>query len=168
MKIRKGFVSNSSSASFVVKVDKSIDEFLDELYNEFEWTNFRVDRFKIVVEADIKRNEGYIEDFKKDMKNDKWQHLTKSSIEQCELQNKGLRLLLEGLPKLSKRNLVTTILNHNHVSIGASRNGKCELSGWTVMYNSASDAPEFLHMIVFYLALTYPCKNYEVTVERDD
>ena len=169
MKTRSGFVSNSSSASFIVNVDKGIDEFLDELYNEFQYTNFRPEEFTKVVETDIKRNQEYIDKYEKDMEKEaeRVRPLTKSAIEQCEGHNKGLRALLKNLPKLSQRELVTTILNYNHVSLGARKNGKCELWSWTCMYNSSSDAPDFLHMIVFYLALTYPDKKYEVRVERD-
>ena len=168
MKIRSGFVSNSSSASFMVKVDKSVDDFLDELYNEFQWTHFKTEHFKYELEQDIKRNEEYIEKFKKDFEgNKKDNFLIKGAIEGCEIQNQGLRHLIKCLPKMSQRELTSAILNHHHVDIAARKNGKCELWSHTIMYNSAGDAPEFLHMIVFYLALTYPDKKYEVSVERE-
>jgi len=167
MKTRKGFVSNSSSASFIVGVDTSIDEFLDELYYEFNWSHFKVEEFQKELEKEIEFNEKYLEKFEKDLltESEDSKFLTNSAITQNKLRNECLKRLVESLSKLSPRQLTTVILNHNRIMVCARKNGKCELSGWTVMYNSVADAPEFLHTIVFWLALTG--RKHKVTVERD-
>lgn len=56
MKIRNGFVSNSSSSSFIVRLDKDIDEYTLEEFRELCGKNNYFDPVKMLYE-DLKNKE---------------------------------------------------------------------------------------------------------------
>lgn len=47
MKIRSGFVSNSSSASYIVTISKSLEDVIDDMHTHFYLVSDEVDKYKI-------------------------------------------------------------------------------------------------------------------------
>ena len=155
MKTRRGFVSNSSSASFVVHVDMQPDGLLRDLIGHFEYSFLGKKGFINTIKEDITKLEGYIKQAKD---NKPW-------ISDLKMHIKIKKKMLEIVPGMTDLKLAEAVLNYHHIFM-AKRRHCCELSSHTIMYNNSEDVPEVLQTIICHLAINHKGK-YDVTVEND-
>lgn len=155
MKTRKGFVSNSSSASFVVHIDMEPISFLQDLIGHFDFSFLDKKGFINTIKEDIIKFEEYIKQAKD---NKPWTSDLETHI---KIKNK----ILKRIPKMKDLELAEAVLNYNHIFMAKRRNC-CELSSHTIMYNNSEDVPQVLQAIICHLAINHKGK-YDVTAESD-
>jgi hypothetical protein len=134
MKIRAGFVANSSSASFILKIiGQSPESFVQFLIEQFSLT---LDKSRTIetLDKEIKREESASkEDHKTFFK---------------EFYKTRLKTLKTHRSKISKaknkKDLVCAILDYEGVVFNPKQ---MTLSAWTIMYNDASSIHEIIAII---------------------
>lgn len=132
MKIRFGFVSNSSSASFVLHTDLSMEKFKELLSDLPEY--FGEENFKKEVNSLISKEEAWIRSL--EGKGDPgaihnfWIDQTRSNISRWE----KLRDLNE-----SGMDLIDAVLDFHNYSLEENQMKKASVRGHTSMYNDESD-----------------------------
>lgn len=149
MKVRNGFVSNSSSSSFVLRIMDSYDNFISNVVNseELEYANY-VNRF---IEN--------CEEIKKGFENssnpidfiEQWQY----SRDKDTVDAYNEYLETKDILKLLKVKLGINVQDCGD---------NIKISGSTAMHNSYDDVPDFIkHMVVYYM-----CDHPEIklTMER--
>ena len=144
MKTRLGFVSNSSSASFIVRIFGT--NILKELNSEFTYSLF--DKKEVI--AKLKESISYYEEHLQTNKEDKdkWRVFL---VELYERDLASFKKTLSIIQKSSKKNLVKNILKHYYKISVNEKSFYTELTEFTAMYNSVSDiSPELKDIITFY------------------
>ena len=129
MKIRTGFVSNSSSASFVITVKLSLADFCKELCFPFDVPGFERD-----IKAELRELKININKYKnsKDKLHQLW-------FEQYNDRAKFLKRVLSQLLKLSFTEKIQRYFDFHGYTVQEDELENTMLSGWTVMYNSEDD-----------------------------
>ena len=155
MKIRHGFVSNSSSASFIVNIDMEPDKFLDEIYGHFNFSIMSRKKFKEFIENDNTKFKKYIEESKEREKDKKdTYHLT--DIWRKDLKNHIIvnNRIIKNIGKMTDRQLTEAVLSYNHIHLHR-RTKSCELISSTIMYNNAEDVPQLMQTIITHFAINH-------------
>ena len=154
MKIRKGFVSNSSSSSFIVKIHKDLKAVSNEIMAEYDFSFFDVD--KLIADID-KQILYYTTALKKDLaakieKGDKWATFTiKSTKDRIKCLQKEKKII----SRAKGTKLFASILNYYGITSSevSTKNGKIlRLDSWTSMHNSYGESLSELlkEIILFY------------------
>jgi hypothetical protein len=167
MKIRLGFVSNSSSASFALEIGKSKKEIYDilvaELPQYFKKENFK----KILIEEIKKEEERKLEILKHQQENKEAKekgialpHFGLYGIWLSQLENTLNSNLnfLKNFDKLDNNKLFDKILRFYEYNININILGKLEISGFTFMWNEDKDMGEVLFAIKTLLDIKYKNK----------
>ena len=152
MKTRLGFVSNSSSASFIVRIFET--KVLDDIFTEFYYSLF--DKKNIIFS--LKESISYYEELiAVKQENDIFKDLLKRDLN-------TFKKTLSIIQKSSKKNLAKNILKHYYKINVNEASYYTEFSEFTAMYNDVSDiSPELKDIITFY-AMKDPL-SVEVQVE---
>lgn len=143
MKIRTGFVSNSSSASFIVKFHLDKETFLSCLSEEF-WNATKEDQ--------LQRLQQTLDKLKSDEKNGElFSSHFKNEIERTEASIKTLSTLT------TNNEIVYHYLSDLHgIDIREGFNNWTEVEAWTSMLNDYSEMPDVLKQIILYFTFEHP------------
>ncbi len=154
MKIRSGFVSNSSSASFIVTLNnKTFNEFAEDILSHF-W-DFRKEDFEEKLKEYIKELELELEKCDSEI-----------IISRRERSLEQTKKILEKLPTLSTTDVVREILMYNGINTHQRMN-RIEFSTWTTMFNDISDMGEFMMKLITFMNYRYGNKLIEIEVRGD-
>ena len=178
MKIRNGFVSNSSSSSYIIIIDQDWRDVLENIYYGFVYSWFEVKEKGILEHLNNKLSSRY------EPKDNKEKiHDLILRIEDCqEVADSGelipyYKLLDydvdedEGGPQVTERNyyieIIMGILKYVYdieVEIVTSKTAmmhNIKFSGISSMHNSFSDIPEILKDIITYYTFEHPTIKIE-------
>ena len=161
MKIRNGFISNSSSASYLVKIKASMEDFTSKILEQYSWNDyFYKERFEESVREDIEElkenlkqkcteTQGFFYDRKKDLKK--------------SLKNK--EVLLRKLKKLKDIEFVKVVLEYFGIKVSSSST-EIFLNQETVMHNDFNTGmcDLFRELVLFFMFDT----KYKVECKRED
>jgi len=171
MKFRTGFVSNSSSASFVLHTNFLIEEFkciLQVSLKEY----FSEDSFKIELNRLIEENEVLLLS-----KDNAVKDLKAEGVDQLglwDLFGKQTGVILEKLKKTledlkDKRiDLVDTVFDVYHYSLEENQLGRASVYGHTFMYNDENDLGKLLLAIRNMLEEKYGHNSWMLEVDEDN
>ena len=133
MKIRLGFVSNSSSASFVLTIEMKLCDLLEKLVKGFKYSLFNRETINKLLEKTIKTNTEYLES--------SWNKEQSQIIIDLNVER------LSKIDSMSDSDLVTLALDIYGLSVGPFTDNTSTISGWTSMFNDYDDVPDELHKI---------------------
>jgi hypothetical protein len=163
MKLRNGFVSNSSSASYIVRIhDVNIMDFCESIAQEFQYDYFEpeslIERFTD-RRKDIMGNELMGKHFRRETE----QLTTLIARLEALKEDSGLGGYQYVQPDAE---LVTDILNQYYRIQTKFYNGDIILTGDSSMHNSICDVPDLLKSICMYYLFEIK-KTLECKVEHD-
>jgi hypothetical protein len=151
MKIRTGFVSNSSSASYTIKLDICREDFIEGILNalQYPWSSDFEDRLKKDIEESPEKNDPLFSSFYISHK--------KKAQEFMDRLNKCKE---EGSPR------VLVMLDYYGIKTEFKRKNRVEVSGWTSMHNNFNEGmPDILKEILLYFMFD---KKIKVQCEWED
>jgi len=168
MKARIGFVSNSSSASFILTLNNiEKDNFVEDMFNEFSFDRLDKDRVLRGLEEELeefkRRAEEYTEKLKCIEKDNSMEAIWKS---QCDGRIKNLEDLIKKIPDLTNERFLMEVLMHNGISFTEKIN-RLEFSNWTTMWNNIDDAGEFMKTLIAFMVSRYGSNSIETEVDSD-
>lgn len=149
MKIRMGFVSNSSSASFVLTVNLSVDDFLKTFYEEYrkQYLDRRIVRK--YLEKGIKDKGKYITEQRKEkQKGGIFKGLYSLWVSNANRQRHFLMRFLKDLNEMSDEQLSNLWLLNTRVFVYKSLKKVCKIQTWTLMMNSMEDFGEGIQLVI--------------------
>lgn len=164
MKIRTGFVSNSSSASFVLRIDLPFDQVMKNLAEDF-W-HYSASGVEDGIYHTIENEKTIINDYSKNLeKDDLMSDLNKIWLKDC----KETLARFEELKEKSKHStseiaLMNYLAIVKHVRV-TSEIDKTLVTGYTSMFNGYEDIPEAMADIIVSCALRHVNTNLEVDHE---
>lgn len=138
MKIRNGFVSNSSSASYTIIIDLDIDAFTNIVMGEM-W--YLKDTYTKWVKDRIK----YL---KKSLKNNNFPFTTDDYTKEME------RLQKLNIDDMNEQQLISDFFKINHCNLSYKK-GVVELHHFNAMHNSYNDVPELMKHIITLFSFQY-------------
>ena len=149
MKIRLGFVSNSSSASYYVKIQGiSLEDFLGTLLGEYSWKYFSKRDLDERLEERINLEEEYLaENTKLKKKTPLPEFFTtqrKNHLEELKTKRQVLNNLNENTIDLIKFGLEDYNITYSEGEDGVT------LTDWTSMHNDYNDMNNLLKEITLY------------------
>ena len=167
MKRRLGFVSNSSSASFVIQTAMKECDFYDFIKETLGYSVFYRDDFEELLKNEIKKVKEEIAEYKKkDGYRDKY-GIEKLWESQCRTRLGECKKLLKKLPKMSEEELVRAVLKYRGVGLGIDLMGTISLSSFTTMYNDMDDMGEMMIKILAALAFSFGGNGFNCSVNDD-
>lgn len=148
MKIRTGFVSNSSSASFVLRVDLSLKDFVDEYSEAFCFSKKNNYRSK------LKKDKAELEKSLKQYESDK--DLERKTFLKFFIDNSKERLIvldkkLQDIEFLSENDSVIDFIDYRGASV-EDKESCIKFTGGIGMYNGFEDVPEVIRNILAFCA----------------
>jgi hypothetical protein len=164
MKIRNGFVSNSSSASFIVTIfDTTIDEVCSNISEHFMYNHFSktalIEKIKNQIN-NYNKNHELLNDY-----NNYW-------IEKVRNYEEILNIIKQDINKNNtstfeslNENLALRVLKEFYGVIVLQDENKVILSTFTSMYNDITEIPEILKDIVVYYNFV---NNKKITCEIEN
>lgn len=168
MKVRIGFVSNSSSASFVLHTRFTPDEMHEVLVKDMT-EFFNKERFKKELEQRLVEVQGYLDRHNQDKKTgtmDKlflcWEKEYKESVKQLKEAIKDLDKVI------TQSSLVDFMLSYYKDEIQTNQMGFACFSGFTTMWNDDSDMGEVLCAIRDTIETKYGHNFYMIEVDSDN
>ena len=168
MKVRIGFVSNSSSASFVLHTRFTPDEMHEVLVKDMT-EFFNKNRFKKELERRLIEMQKYIDRHNQD-KEGSTEYKLYTLWEKEYKQN--INLLKETLKDLenisTQSSLVDFMLSYYKDEIQTNQMGFACFSGFTTMYNNDSDMGEVLCAIRDTIEAKYGNNFYMIEVDSDN
>lgn len=175
MKLRLGFISNSSSASYVVTIKMPMEEFINVIFEEFGYVYFSVRDL-------IKQHEIKIAEYEEGLNspdNNKYgfyrqDYLDGLKKELNELKNiEGLDHLFtecneEGKFIFNKISAVQFILEVVYrINLKRVFSDTVELKEWTSMHNSTADVSDLMKSIIVHFDFEHPNIEKTCKVEED-
>jgi len=161
MKTRNGFVSNSSSSSYIVKIkDISFNDFCERLQVDYSWNEFNLKMTCGMIKRRIK-------DINKLRKQKKYKHLFDSYDKHKEtleaLEKEGLKILM--VDDIDFVKAVAFILEYNDIKC-VEVDGDVQLDYFTSMHNCFDEGIGglFKEILLFFMFDTH----YKVECERED
>ena len=149
MKIRNGFVSNSSSASYIIKIHGiDYNDFINIILREYGWSLFSKSNVKQKLIKKLTDNKLYTKDLKNELKNKtvsrvSWFGYLEDNIKKDEA-------LLKKIDNFSLEEIVEVVLERNSIKIMNDDDG-IEIKFWTAMHNDfSSGMPEVLREVVLF------------------
>ncbi len=152
MKIRSSFVSNSSSASYIINIQIDKEDFFGHLSNEYGWSLFGKDAFEEKVKRELTIEKKALKKSEKE-KIDDSSTIDKVFEDQTKEHIKKLEPILEAIKPLDKydREFIEIVLNYSHIDITKATDDEVELEYFTSMHNDFSEGMcEMLKEIVLY------------------
>ena len=173
-KIRTGFVSNSSSASYVVKFNIDIINFIELIYSEYDFTYFSIENL-------IERYEEKIGKYKELMRKEKekprkyYTLYTEEYLKELESKLNFLKSIgtlqdyesIEGKFFSNKFKIIPWILKNVYSVELTEEFNSVVLKDWTSMHNSYSDVSNILKDIIMYFDFEKPEINKIFKIEKD-
>jgi len=166
MKIRSGFVSNSSSASYVVKFNMNTEEFIHEIYHALGFDYFDINFLYTDLKERIEQYEEGLEAERKD-KNGKFHFRNKKHLNEMKSQLKHLETISsinsidtsgneEGNFVVELVPAIKWILGNMYNINVTEEFDNVVLNAWTVMHNSCNDIPQIIKDIVIHFSFERP------------
>ena len=149
MKIRLGFVSNSSSASYYVKIQGiTLEDFLNTLLGEYSWSYFSREDLNEQLDKRISIEENYFaentESKKKSSLPEFFTAQRRSYLEELKTKKQVLNNLNENTIDLVKFGL-----EDYHITYFEEKDGVV-LTDWTSMHNNYTNMNDLLKEITLY------------------
>jgi hypothetical protein len=164
MKIRSGFVSNSSSSSFVVQICVPTSVFVDNLLNDDDFClrdKFNKAVFKEYLKERLQELERSIEEDKRLKKHPLFKHLADS----CKGEVKEIGEVLKVFDSLTDLQLLVMVLKYNGIKMRKHNKEYVELYHWTSMHNYFIESlPDLLKEIMFYYTFN---KNVKILAKQE-
>lgn len=167
MKIRVGFVSNSSSASYIITLRgtrKDIEEVINEACATSSWDN----NIESVVENNITRLENSLRDLESGRES-----FLSESIDDIKANlelHKSYKTFLNGNGNINRQELFTRmVLSIFGICRTNLDNGDVQLNYFTAMHNSYTEGmPRVLKEIVLYALFELSKVKINCVIERDN
>lgn len=142
MKTRQGFVSNSSSSSYIVKIGMSYENFIAHLASEYKWQWFSKKSILGTIRECIKNLKSMLADHKSHKSNlllDPDGGWRKNGIQQLEEHIVELEELIDKINDIdNKEELVSLILAYWDIKVDSIPQGVA-MSYYTSMHNDYND-----------------------------
>lgn len=164
MKIREGFVSNSSSASYIVKIHTSWEDFSTIIKDEIYWSFCDVNSLKTEIQNSITREKEFLNKGK--VTSNKEATLFEPLLEYWEEALAKHEETLKELDKeMTPEDMIKWVLKYYGMGF-IEKPDMIELSGFTSMHNSYVEGMQDLlkEIVLCFLARG---KKVELTAERD-
>jgi hypothetical protein len=155
MKIRHGFVSNSSSASYVLTLGIDFEEFVQNMLADFTYSIFSKRGFTCFIKKQIEMQEKFVKETRSEIKEAKDKNrleLHKIWLKESEDKVKYYNQLLKDMDLMSAKELVLSILKENNIKLTVCPRNRIELRTWTIMFNDMCDFGELIHIIAGTIA----------------
>jgi hypothetical protein len=166
MKIRNGFVSNSSSASYTIIIDMELNEFIDNIFSEFNITYFWV---KDLIDEYIDKRNEYKKNLDISLTLPKYYSFhNQEGLDKLDLIIERLNAIKdldeqsycgneEGKFVIDKVNAVTWLLKEIYsVDLNLHTSKSIQLECGSSMHNSYQDVPSIVKTILTYFDFEYP------------
>ena len=155
MKFRQGFISNSSSSSYIVNIEGiDLDDFLNTLYQEYSWSFFNRERVKNEIYAYLYGSKKRLEENKNIIFKDLEEYWPKES-ERWKEKFDSLDNDID---------LVRFVLDYCHVYTEETKTG-IQMTSSVSMHNDFRDMPEIMKEITLYFLMD---TKHKVKGERID
>jgi len=178
MKIRNGFVSNSSSSSYIVNVEgASMDDFCRNLYSEYRWYIFNIESFLKTVKRQKTKTENYIKDIleKGDEPDNSFSSMNEHFCKMYQTRLEELTKIETEIEKNSEdgklnydadpEDVIKMVLNYYGVKLTNTLNDGVQLEYFTSMHNSFTEGvSEILQEVILYCMFD---TKYNVKCRRD-
>ena len=159
MKVRSGFVSNSSSASYVIKVGRTLKAFINEMKDEYWFNWFDPGSLREELEKDLRSSKDALEAQKESLSESKCPEVSRDMIRWNKERIAQLREYLQALKDADQNDFEAIFwlrMAIERISVVEEKKGprKTKLRWETSMHNSFDDLHRFLQSMVCYYFFT--------------
>lgn len=165
MKTRHGFVSNSSSSSYVVQIGTSYENFMEHLRSEYKWEWFSKGSIRGAIRKRLKKMKRMLEDDKGDLRLRPDEEFHKRSVEQLEKYVSDLEELIDQVNAIDNwEDLIKFVFDYWEINVDQV-DGGVVLRYYTSMHNDYNDGmiPIMRELVLHFLFDTH----YKVTCVRE-
>ena len=173
-KIRSGFVSNISSASYIIKFNMELEDFINEIYNAFDYQFFKVEDHIYTLEEQIKKYELALN--KENLKKNNFKIYNQQQLNELKSKLEYLKSIRslddynqdkEGIFIVDKIEAVKWILKHMYSVDVEEQPNWTVLKDWTSMHNSYNDVCNVLKTISIHFDFEWPKIKKLYKIEKD-
>jgi hypothetical protein len=167
MKTRHGFVSNSSSSSYIVQIAISYEKFIEHLRSEYKWEWFHKSSIRGAIRKRLKKIKRMLEDDKGDLRLEPDNEFHKRSVEQLEKHVVELEGLIDQVNAIDDwKELIEFVLDYWEIKAEQMpmTHGTI-LRYYTSMHNDYNDGmiPIMRELVLHFMFDTH----YKVTCVRE-